>query len=205
MRPTVLLTLLPVLAAAQSSWDRSYLTETPSFRQEPTVFLVSAVEDLEPGAALDVGMGQGRNALFLAERGWRVTGFDVSQAGVNQAVTAAEEKGLEIEAVVEPAQRFDWGTNRWDLIVLAYFPFTRQMAAKIEESLKPGGHIVIEAYHADAKQDRPPGPSPGVTFATNELLELFDGYRVLHYEDARGSADWGLFETRLVRLMARKE
>ena len=150
-------------------------------------------------------MGQGRNALFLAERGWKVTGFDVSPAGVNQTVKAAQEKRLEIEALVEPAQRFDWGTDRWDLIVLTYFPFTRQMAAKIQESLKPGGHIVIEAYHTDAKKDRPPGPSAGVTFADNELLELFEGYRVLRYEDAHGSADWGLFETRLVRLLARKE
>ena len=194
------LSLVATAAIAQSSWDRVYLEENRSFSREPNAFLVSAVKGLEPGAALDVGMGQGRNAVFLAARGWAVTGFDVSPEGVRQALAAADEKGLDITATVEPAQRFDWGTERWDLIVLAYFPFTRQMLEKVEQSLKPGGRVALEAYHAS--NERPAGP--GVTFEANELLELFRGYRILRYEDTRGTADWGLREMQLVRLLAQK-
>ncbi len=186
-------------ANAQSSWDGVYLAERPSFSQKPNAFLVSAVEGVEPGAALDVGMGQGRNALFLAARGWSVTGFDVSGEGIRQALASAKAKGLSIEATVEPAQRFDWGEQRWDLIVLTYFPFTRQMAGKIEQSLKTGGRVLIEAYHAEGN-----GAGPGVSFETNELLNLFADYRILHYQDVRDTADWGLRELRLVRVLAQK-
>jgi SAM-dependent methyltransferase len=150
-------------------------------------------------------MGQGRNALFLAEKGWRVTGFDISEEGVKQALTAAEKNELKIAATVAPAQEFDWGTAKWDLIVVTYFPFLRQMMPKIRESLKPGGLVVVEAYHADMAKERPRGPSPGVTFASNELLKVFEGFRVLRYEDTRAVADWGLIDAPLVRLCAKKE
>lgn len=196
-----------VAAPAQpsNSWDAAYLSANPSFRQEPNRFLVEVAAELEPGAALDVGMGQGRNALHLARKGWRVTGFDVSPAGVEQARAAAKAEGLELTALVEGSAEFDWGEERWDLIVVAYFPFLRQSIEPLLRSLRPGGSIVVEAYHADAALDRPPGPSPGVTFDDNELLELFSGLRVIEYQDRRGIADWDLFKTRLVRLHARKD
>jgi len=203
-RAILSLILIPLSVGAQSSWDQSYLAKDRSFAVEPNGFLVAVAEELPPGSALDVGMGQGRNALFLAEKGWSVTGFDVSPVGVQEAMHAAKRQRLEINATVEPAQTFDWGTERWDLIVLAYFPFTRQMLENIRRSLKPGGIVVLEAYHVDAAKDRPPGPGPGVTYASNELLRVFEDFRVLRYEDVRDLADWGLHETRLVRLAAQK-
>ena len=197
--------MAPAQQAPGSGWDAAYMTDTPSFRQEPNGFLASVIEGVEPGRALDVGMGQGRNTLFLARQGWRTSGFDVSEAGVSQAIRQASEEGLEIEAVVESFSEFDWGEEQWDLIVVAYFPFLRQSLAPMLKSLRPGGSIVVEAYQAEAALDRPPGPGPGVTFATNELLKLFADLRVLEYQDVRAEADWGLFETRLVRLHARKD
>ena len=194
------LSLLALAAMAQSSWDQVYLAENPSFSHAPNRFLVSAVDGVKPGSALDVGMGQGRNAVFLAEQGWRVTGFDVSKEGVRQALEAATDKGVELTATVEPAQRFDWGVERWDLIVLAYFPFTRQMLENVWASLKPDGLVVVEAYHASNEERS----GPGVTYQDNELLGLFAEYRILRYEDVRGEADWGLRELPLVRLLAQK-
>ena len=196
-------------AGAQQSpsgaWDGPYLTEDPSFNTEANAFLVDVAGDLESGRALDVGMGQGRNALHLARQGWSVSGFDVSRAGVSQALEAAAEQELEIDAVVQSSQEYDWGVERWDLIVLAYFPFLRPALPSILAGLRPGGAVVVEAYHADSALDRPPGPGAGVTFATNELLRLFTDLRVIQYQDLRAKADWGLFETRLVRLFARKQ
>lgn len=186
-------------------WDAAYLADHKSFNSEPNGFLVDVAKGMEPGRALDVGMGQGRNSLFLARQGWEVTGYDISQAGVSQALRQAEEEGLEIEALVESSADFDWGEERWDLIVVAYFPFLRQSMEPLLRSLRPGGSVVVEAYQADAALDRPPGPGAGVTFSANELLEIFSDLRVVEYHDLRAKADWGLFETRLVRLHARKK
>jgi len=186
------------------SWDAAYLEDKPSFTLEPSTFLVDVVNGLKPGAALDVGMGQGRNALFLAKQGWTVTGFDVSRVGIEQARAQAQKAGLTLTTVLATDAEFDWGTNRWDLIVVAYFPQLRRSMARIVASLKPGGVVVVEAYHADAALDRSPGPGPGVTYQANELPTLVAPLRVLRYEEPRARADWGLYETRLVRLLAQK-
>lgn len=195
----------PPSAATQAlgkSWDAAYIN--PEFNLAPNSFLVEVTRTLAPGTALDVGMGQGRNTLYLARQQWTVTGFDVSQVGVEQARAAADADGLALRALVESAEEFDWGIDRWDLIVITYFPRLRPSLPKIVESLKPGGVVVVEAYHEDSALDRQPGPGAGVTFATNELLTTFSELRVLRYEDVRAQADWGLFDTRLVRLLAQK-
>jgi SAM-dependent methyltransferase len=186
------------------SWDKAYLDDKPAFNIEPNSFLVETVRSLKAARALDVGMGQGRNALFLAERGWDVTGFDVSEVAVAQASEQARKRGLRVNGLIQSSDEFDWGKNRWDLIVITYFPQLRQSVQKIVESLTPGGVVLVEAFHKDAALDRPPGPGPSVSFETNELLTMFASLRIVQYQDVRARADWGLFETRLVRLVAQK-
>jgi 2-polyprenyl-3-methyl-5-hydroxy-6-metoxy-1,4-benzoquinol methylase len=72
----------------------------------------------KPGKALDVGMGQGRNSIYLAQHGWDVTGFDPADEGVHRATAEAARLGLKITAVVTTFEQFDFGESRWDLIVL---------------------------------------------------------------------------------------
>lgn len=213
--PVLAATLLHVTPTAQApspetqavgkAWDAAYLDPASAgFNVEPNAFLMDVVRNMKPGVALDVGMGQGRNALYLAKRGWTVTGFDPSEVGVRQAREAAAKTGLTLTALVQRSQEFDWGTDRWDLIVLTYFPGVRQHAPQIVQGLRPGAVVVVESYHTDAALDRPPGPGPGVSYGDNELLRLFPTLRVVRYEDVRGRADWGMFDTRLVRLLAQK-
>ena len=80
-------------------------------------FLEERIKGRQPGTALDIGMGEGRNALFLATQGWEVTGFDISDVGVQLAREAAQQRGVKLKAVVEDADRFDYGRQRWDLVV----------------------------------------------------------------------------------------
>jgi 2-polyprenyl-3-methyl-5-hydroxy-6-metoxy-1,4-benzoquinol methylase len=72
-------------------------------------FLAETIQGRQPGTALDIGMGEGRNALFLATQGWEVTGFDISDVGVQLAREAAQQRGVQLETVVEDADRFDYG------------------------------------------------------------------------------------------------
>ena len=194
----------PQTAEMGRSWDDAY-RGAPDFNPEPNGFLVDVTKGLTPGAALDVGMGQGRNALHLAKLGWTVTGFDVSQVGVEQAQRSAKAAGVKLTALQQSSREFDWGTEKWDLIVLAYFPALRASVPKILQGLRPGGHVVVEAYQADAALHPPGAPGPGVTFGENELLTIFGALRTLRYEDVTARADWGMRETRVVRLLARKK
>ena len=187
-------------------WNRILTSTKPRFNTEPNAFLASIVEgeiigDLEPGKALDVGMGQGRNAIYLASKGWQVTGFDPADKAVAAAEEEAQRLGLDIETFVQRDDEFDFGTEQWDLIVLSYVSL-RHLVPDLLRSLKPGGIVMVEAFHRDATKGRSIGR--GVVFETNELLELFDGFRVLSYQDTPGAADFGGRTTRLVRLCAQK-
>jgi SAM-dependent methyltransferase len=172
------------------------------FRTAPNAFLVRTIAGRKPGRALDVGMGQGRNALWLASQGWDVTGFDISPVGIAQARNEAEARGLHIDTYVTPYEDFSWGKEQWDLIVFSYF-FPRAALPKVWDSLRPGGLILIEGFHADTARVRPIGGG----YHDNELFQVLKDYRLLLYEDVQDRQEWGLpfgATNRLVRVLAEK-
>jgi 2-polyprenyl-3-methyl-5-hydroxy-6-metoxy-1,4-benzoquinol methylase len=97
-------------------FDRIYARGDPIFSHEPNALLVRTAARLTPGKALDVAMGQRRNSVYLAGKGWDVTGYDFSEKGIAAARANAEKAGVKINAVVSTHQDFDLGKERWDLI-----------------------------------------------------------------------------------------
>ncbi|HME45379.1 MAG TPA: methyltransferase domain-containing protein [Syntrophorhabdales bacterium] len=186
-------------------FNNIYASSTPGFVTEPNALLVAMVEGRTPGRALDVGMGQGRNTVFLALKGWDVTGFDVSEEGLAVARKNAERAGVKITAIRETDEAFDYGSDRWDLIAVMYETLPVTSAAYVErvrKSLKSGGLIVIESYGADASQF-------GRTAAAidpSQLLAAFKDFRLLHFEDIVTRGDWAppQTKTRIVRMVAEK-
>jgi SAM-dependent methyltransferase len=209
----VIMLCLTVLVQAQEQrkpprevWNEVYTRRQG--REFPyNKFLAEKIKGIKPGKALDIGMGEGRNALFLAAQGWEVTGFDISDTGVKLALEEARKRGLKLEALVEDVDRFDYGKQRWDLVVGIYMHglITRN-ANKIIDSLKPGGVIVIEGFHRDINRATLTG-EPSLGYQTNELLKAFDRLRVLYYEDTIAPADWGRGapQAPIVRFLARKD
>jgi 16S rRNA G1207 methylase RsmC len=101
-------------------WNRILTAEKPSFNTKPNEFLMEMAKDRKPGTALDVGMGQGRNAIWLAQQGWDVTGFDPAEKAVALANETAKKLGVAIKTEVKSIENFNFGENRWDLILLSY-------------------------------------------------------------------------------------
>ena len=183
------------------SYNRAYEMTAVPFKVQPNALVVDVASGLTPGMALDVAMGQGRNAVYLAQQGWRVTGFDIADEGVKIASAAAKRLGLTLNAVRATNADFEWGTAQWDLIVVTYSPFE----GPIERALKPGGTLIIEAFLWDPTE-RGGAPKPDGVAGPNDLLEAFPSLRVLRYEDTMAVPDWGdNLPTRLVRLVARKQ
>jgi SAM-dependent methyltransferase len=202
VRFAILLILFSACTYAQADqYNSIYRGEAGQvFSRMPNQLLVEAVRGRTPGTALDVGMGQGRNALFLAQEGWAVTGFDPADEGVRQALAEAGHRKLQLRAEVNTFEKFDFGVDRWDLIVLTYEP-TKAIAPRVERALKQGGLVVVEDRHLDTRRVWPAG-----TFGNNELLSLFPRLRVLRYEDVWARSDWSAqqLHERLVRLVAEK-
>jgi len=180
-------------------WNRILTAPNPAFNTAPNAFLVAMTQDLRPGRSLDVGMGQGRNTIYLAQQGWDSAGFDPADRAVAAAQEQAKKLGVTIRTQVARAEDYEWGVARWDLIVLSYVG-AREYTAKVSRALRPGGMVIVEGFHRDATRTRPIGG--GVVFDTNELLRLFAGLRVIRYEDTTAVGDFGLAETRVVRLAA---
>lgn len=173
-------------------FNRIYSMNPPPFRSQASAYLARIIEGRKPGKALDVAMGQGRNSLYLASKGWDVTGYDISAEGMERARALAEKAGLKLEIVKATHQEFDYGIGKWDLIVET-FAFTNlsdpAYRKRLIDSLKPGGMLVIEGFG---------GPK-------NVLLEGFRELRILQYEDCEETADWGLQKARLQRVAALKD
>jgi 2-polyprenyl-3-methyl-5-hydroxy-6-metoxy-1,4-benzoquinol methylase len=173
-------------------WDKVYAGSDPIFLQTPNALVRSAIAARKPGSALDVGMGQGRNSIFLAAQGWDVTGFDPSAEGVRIAQSNADKAGVKIHALVARDDEFDYGSSRWDLIVVTYVrDLTADDARIFQRALRPEGIVVYENGAGDSG---------------NTVLRAFLGYRIVRFEDVETNPDWNpKNKIRVQKLIAQKE
>lgn len=196
--------------ATELIYDRIYskpLTGDPEkdgFNSEPNAFLVEATAGLSGGTALDVGAGQGRNAVHLATHGWTVTGIDISGAGLAATRANADKAGVTVSTVQTTYQDFDFGTDRWDLIamILSWAPVEDPaFVRRLVDSLRPGGVVVFEHV---IQKDVDPFPPNVHALAPEVLKEYFAALQIDRYEEVTALGDWGGPPARLVRLVARK-
>ena len=177
-------------------WNQILTAPQPTFNTNPNEFLIEMAKGRKPGTALDVGMGQGRNAIWLAQQGWDVTGFDPAERAVALAQETAKKLSVRLKTEIKGVETFNFGESQWDMIVVSYVG-TRGIEAKLQRALKPGGILVVEGFHRDATKNRSIGG--GVVFDTGELPKTFSALRAVRYEEPVGKADFGQQTLRLVR------
>ncbi|MFC2164602.1 class I SAM-dependent methyltransferase [Acidobacteriota bacterium] len=179
--------------------------EKDGFTSTPSVFMTESTKELKPGTALDVGAGQGRNAVWLAQQGWDVTGIDLSAIGLAAAEANAEQLGLRIKTVKTTYQEYDFGIERWDLIImiLSWAPVSDpDFVSRLSASLRLGGVVVFEHVLDTEKQSFPPYVQ---AIPPNALLDHFKDFHIQKYEESVWQGDWGGPPAELVRMIARKK
>lgn len=172
-------------------YSRFYLDSDANFNHEPNAFLVEVARGRQPGVALDYGMGQGRNAIYLAGLGWDVWGFDPAAGGIAIAQKRAKELGLKLHTVAVRDDEYNFGQSKFDLIL---FSWTKPLVPvqRVVDALKPRGVIVMECGDEFVPE-------------RNALLHQFDTLQIVRYEIALAKADWaGRTETHVYRLVAKK-
>jgi SAM-dependent methyltransferase len=189
----------------RATWNMTFLMGAPTLKREPSSVLVATVLGRQPGKALDLGTGEGRNAVFLAEQQWEVTGVDISDVAVAQAKTNAAARKVKLEAIVGNLDTYDFGSGQWDLITSFYMQgwhgrSKTDVPARIYQALKPGGLVVIEGF---AK------PEVSVGFSTDALSSAYARLRILRNESVIDEADWDIERCRpckshIVRFVAEK-
>jgi 2-polyprenyl-3-methyl-5-hydroxy-6-metoxy-1,4-benzoquinol methylase len=196
---------------AEIWYDRVYarpVTGDPArdgFNSAPSTFLIGATKKLKLGIALDAGMGQGRNAVYLAQQGWDVTGFDISQKALDASRINAEKAGVSIKTFKSSYSKFDFGIEKWDLIVLifAWAPVSDpDFVARLHTSLRRGGRIVFEHFIDDPEH---PYAKPIRALQPGQLRTYFGEFRIERYEEKEGIGDYGGPGSQLVRMVAQKK
>ncbi len=193
---------------APQSWDQIYLNPDARVPVNPSALVLETTANLPAGVALDAGMGNGRNAIYLARKGWKVTGVDLSEAAVRRAREEAGRLKVEFDAHVGDVEKMLLPRASYDLILCLYTePLALRAARRFIDALKPGGLLVIEGRHIEALS--PASAAYTVTgFYDNQLLNLYQRLRILRYEDRQMPSEWGNDSqdprARVVRLVAQK-
>lgn len=169
----------------QKRWDEKH--ETGHGTGQPSRFLEQIFQRhagrIQPGRALDIATGRGRNALFLAERGFGVEAIDISEVGLLEARRRAEEKGLTITFRQTDLDHCELPQAAYDLVLNFNF-LLRSLIPKMKSALKLGGHIIFETYLIDQRVLGHPR-NPAYFLGHNELLELFRDFCILYYREGK--------------------
>ena len=160
-------------------WDLEYGRPDRAPAQRPGRLLVEAAEGLAPGRALDLACGEGRNAAWLAERGWRVTAVDFSA----EALRRARRLSADVDWRQADVREVEIAEGAYDLVVLAYLHLPpeamRAMLARAGAGVRDGGRLVVIGHHVDNHEQGCGGPSnPAVLHDPEWIGRSLDGFAV---------------------------
>lgn len=159
-------------------WDAKYAARELLWSEGPNRFLPPEAEELPPGRALDLACGEGRNANWLAERGWTVTAVDFSPVALGRGRAKAEQRGVaaRVEYVEADLLAYEPAPHAYDLVLVFYLQLPQHereaVWAKAAAALAPGGTLVVVGHHARNLAEGTGGPSsPAVLYAHDEVAE----------------------------------
>ncbi|MGN9806209.1 class I SAM-dependent methyltransferase [Micromonospora sp. L32] len=174
-----------------SEWDARYAASTELvWTAEPNRFVVEATADLPPGGALDLAAGEGRNAVWLAGRGWRVTAVDFSPVAVTRGRELAARRGVPVDWRVADVTADAPEPGRYDLVLVAYLHLPPAALATVlagaRDALRPGGTVVVVGHDRANLEGGVGGPrEPTILLTPEEVTAGLDGLRVRRAETAR--------------------
>ncbi len=163
-------------------WNERYEAKGSVWGLAPNQFVATELVGLEPCRILDLGAGQGRNAIWLAARGHQVTAVDVSDVAMQQAAELAERAGVEVDWVTANLSDWEPERQRFDLVLLAYMqappPLRVGLHNKAAAALVPGGRVFVIAHHKDNLEHGVGGPPMIEVLFDEGIADDFPGFEV---------------------------
>lgn len=157
-------------------WDERYSIDEYLFGTEPAAFVTAHAHLVEPGSqALAVADGEGRNSVYLAQRGVDVVAMDASPVGVAKAERLAAERGVTVDFRIADIMTWDWAPDAHDAVVAIFIQFlTPDQRAVVFEgmqrTLRPGGRLLLHGYRPEQVALGTGGPGNPAHMYTEELL-----------------------------------
>lgn len=166
-----------------AEWDARYADTELVWSRGPNAFVEAECSALPPGRAVDLACGEGRNAIWLASRGWDVTAVDFSQVALDKGRQLAGDPGAGGSVDWVCADATAWRGEGYDLAVVAYFQVPaadrRTAVRHLVESLRPGGTLVWVGHDSTNLAEGTGGPQdPRVLMTAEDLLADLQGIAV---------------------------
>ncbi len=178
-------------APVEAEWDRRYRGDR-TWSGRPNGSLVQEVEGRPAGRALDVGAGEGGDAIWLAEHGWRVTASDISQRGLDHVAALADDRGLAVECHRTDASGLDpFEAGAFDLVSVQYVPIPRAPDGRgihnLLRAVAPGGTLLFVAHDLEPLRERRDAQGHGPFIDPDAFVRADDMAQVLY-----GLPDWAI-------------
>lgn len=165
----------------REKWNKKYASSEHKADRTPSKWLKENAGLLTgKGKALDIAMGEGRNAIFLAGLGYDVLGIDISEAAVRNAMAFAKKKKLKIEAIAADLDSYQFGESQFNLVLCFNF-LDRRLFSEIRNTLLPGGLLFYETFNIDHLKHN--NFKKEWVLDHNELLREFESFRIIKYQE----------------------
>lgn len=173
----------------RSRWDKLFSANSYIYGREPAEFVRQHVGELPIGKALDIAMGEGRNAVFLAKKGFQVEGVDYSEVALRKARHLAKESRVTIRTVNADLNHYKIKTGEYDVILNINY-LQRSLIPQIKKGLKPGGVVVFENWTTEQLKNPNAQSIPrDWLLEPGELKRLFSDLEVLIYTETNNGRD----------------
>jgi 2-polyprenyl-3-methyl-5-hydroxy-6-metoxy-1,4-benzoquinol methylase len=199
-------------------WNDRYSSEEFAYGTAPNHYFKEEIQKLKPGTILLPAEGEGRNAVFAAKLGWKVSAFDISAEGKNKAVKLAEANNVNINYQVGELESLNYQAGQFDVIALIYAHFPPEIKSAIHKTLDlylhNDGIIIFEAFskkHLEylAVNDKVGGPKDIESlFSIEEIQADFPQYEIIQLEEKEIELNEGLFHNgkgSVIRFVGKKK
>jgi SAM-dependent methyltransferase len=154
----------------RNDWNRRYAQKELIWSAEPNRFLVEEIADLPLGRAIDLAAGEGRNAIWLAQRGWQVTAVDYSNVGLEKGRQIAAKHGVKLEWVEADLLEYELGSAAWELVLIFYlqlpWDWMSNVLGRAAEALAPGGTLLLVGHDSANLERGHGGPQDAAVLYT---------------------------------------
>ena len=178
-------------------WDERYSGTEFEWTTRPNQFVAAELANLPPGRALDLAAGEGRNTVWLAERGWRVTAVDFSRVGLEKGRKLSAARGVDeaqVDWIVGDLRDYEPERDAFDLVLIAYFQVNQEVRAAVlaraAAALAPGGTLFIVAHDLTNLTEGTGGPQdPDVLYSPEAVRAELPGLRIVRAERVHRTVD----------------
>ena len=161
---------------SSDDWNARYAAVDLVWGPAPNRFVAAELAGLAPGRALDVACGEGRNAVWLAERGWRVTGIDFSEQAIDRARRLAADRGVDVTFSVGNVLTAPLESGAFDLVLISYLQLPPEERAtvvrRVVTALAPGGTFFLVGHDLRNHDEGQGGPkNPSLLWTAAEITD----------------------------------